>query len=305
MVDFNVLTPGTVSELLTDIENNQSGDFRFGAGLTDLLLELRKQSGSKINIINLSNISDEFFSEITKTEDYIRIGSLVTAAEITGNEEIRTIFPVFHKAAESLASRQIRQVATVGGNICTASPAGDISTSLVALEAFCEILSSKNQLREVPISEFFTGVRRTVLNKDEILRRVKIPIKSNNNKIISDFIKIGTRRSMECSVVSLAYHFILDDGDNVIHAGIAIGSSAPVIKFTRSACDYLIGKNFNGFNPEDIEIFAQKVLKYASPISDIRGSAWYRKQVLFNISKSILERDGVDKVDFLSITLIK
>ncbi len=294
MTDFDVISPGNVDELLLEIENNQSNNFRFGAGYTDLLLELRKQSGPKINVINLSNLNDPDFSSIVKSEINIRIGSLVTACEIVKNNDINELFPVLHKAANTLASKQIRQVATVGGNICTASPAGDIATALVALEAVCEILSTKNEIRVVPISEFMLGVRKTALKKNEILRSVVIPLRffaslrMTNDRIISDFIKIGTRKSMECAVVSLAYHILQDDEDKIRYAGIAIGSSAPTIKFTKNAYEFLIGKRIKELNDDDIIEFAKKVLEYASPISDIRGSEWYRKQVLFNISKSIL-----------------
>ncbi len=289
MLDFDVISPGTVEELLNEIENNKDNNFRFGAGFTDLIIELKKQSGPKINIINLSKINDSSFTSIEKTDKNINIGALATASEIVKNKEIQNLFPVLHKAADTLASGQIRQVATVGGNICTASPAGDIATALVALEAVCEILSTKNKIREVPIREFFTGVRKTVLNKDEILRSIVIPISETHKKIFSDFIKIGTRKSMECSIVSLAYHLYLDKDDKILNAGIAIGSSAPTIKFTQSACDFLIGKRLNEFNSKDAEEFADKVMEYASPISDVRGSEWYRKQVLFNISKSIFD----------------
>ena len=202
---------------------------------------------------------------------------------------------MLHQAANTLASKQIRQVATVGGNICTASPAGDMATALVALEAICEILSTKNEIREVPLKEFMTGVRKTTLKKNEILRSISIPLRffatlrMTKNKNYSDFIKIGTRKSMECAIVSLAYHFLIDDEDKIQYAGIAIGSSAPTIKFTKSACDFLIGKRIKELNEDDITNFANKVIEYATPISDIRGSEWYRKQVLFNISKSILE----------------
>ncbi|MFC2130693.1 FAD binding domain-containing protein [Bacteroidota bacterium] len=291
MLGFDVISPETVEELLNEIENNKDNNFRFGAGYTDLILELKKQSGPKINIINLSKINDSSFTSIEKTNKNISIGALATAAEIVKNEEIQNLFPVLHKAADTLASRQIRQVATVGGNICTASPAGDIATALVALEAVCEILSTKNEIREVPIREYFTGVRKTVLNKDEVLRSIVIPVSESHKKIFSDFIKIGTRKSMECSIVSLAFHLNLDKDDKILNAGIAIGSSAPTIKFTQSACDFLIGKRLNGFNSKDKEDFAGKVLEYASPISDVRGSEWYRKQVLSNISKSIFEVD--------------
>ena len=104
---------------------------------------------------------------------------------------------------------------------------------------------------------------------------------------LSGFIKVGTRLSMECSVVALAFHIQKDDSGTIQHAGIAIGSVAPTIKFTDSACNYLNGKS--ELNQVEREEFAKLVSKYASPISDVRASAWYREEVLFNISKGLME----------------
>lgn len=285
-MNFNVISPQTTEELLQVMIENQSKGFRFGAGYTDLIPELKQQPEQDMTVVNLANLNNKRFTSIEKGGDGIRIGALVTASRITIDRELQRRFPVLCHAANKLASRQIRQVATVGGNLCTASPAGDIACALMALDAQCEILSAKGTARVIPIHDFFVDVRKTALRKDEILRSVFVPLNKEGEKNYSDFLKIGTRRSMECSVVSLAYHIQVDD-DKITHAGVAIGSVAPTIKFAKSACDYLIGKNFSSIGSAQSEEFAAKVLEYASPISDIRASAWYRKEVLHNISKSI------------------
>ena len=92
---------------------------------------------------------------------------------------------------------------------------------------------------------------------------------------------------MECAVLSLAYHIQTDGEHLVTDAGIAIGSMAPTIKFCHSAADFLIGQDFSDVESDQAEKFADKVLEYASPITDIRASAWYRSQTLHNISKTI------------------
>jgi len=273
------------------ISKNQDYNFKFGAGYTDLVLDLKKQERNDLTVINLARLKGTEFTSIDKTRDGIRIGALVTINEIISDsilsEEMR--FPVLMKAANEFASRQIRQVATVGGNLCTASPAGDVACALVALEAQCEILNANGDMRVVPISDFFVDVKKTCLKKDEILRSVFIASGKGYKKTYSDYIKIGTRRSMEIAIVSLAYHIEMDKENIITHAGIAIGSVAPTIKFTEIACEYLIGKKFSSINDSESEEFATKVLEYASPISDIRASAWYRKEVLHNISKSIFD----------------
>ncbi|MCF7810259.1 FAD binding domain-containing protein [bacterium] len=286
---FNVVSPENTKELLELISVNQDRYFRFGAGYTDLLIELKKQPDEDLTVINLAQLTDDIFTAISKIADGFRIGSLVTAKRISLSKDLQSNYSVLTEAAKKLASGQVRQVATIGGNICTASPAGDMACALVALQANCEILNSNGTLRIIPITDFFTGVRTTVLQKDEVLRSIVIPSNNRKNKIYSNFIKIGTRRAMECSIVSLAYHILTDEKSIITHAGIALGSVAPTIMLAKSACDYLLGKSFSSLNPSEIKEFSQKILEYASPISDIRASAWYRTEVLGNVAKSIFE----------------
>lgn len=288
-MEFNVISPQTTAELFEAMKANLANNFRIGAGCTDLLIELKKQPDPGLTVINLARLEDDLFTSIRETDAVIRIGALITAEKLCHDLHVRDRFPVLRQAANQLASMQIRHVATVGGNICTASPAGDIACALVALEANCEIVSATGNERTVPLKDLFTGVRMTDLKRDEILRSVTIPCSSLGRKTYSGFIKIGTRRSMECSVVSLAYHILADADDVVQHAGIAVGSVAPTIKFCASACQYLAGKDVSAIDRAESEEFASKIVEYASPISDIRASAWYRTEVLYNISKSIFE----------------
>lgn len=287
-MEFDIVTPTTKSELLKAIKENKN-NFRFGAGYTDLILDLKKKNEQNITVINLAQLTDKKFNSIEKNSKFIRIGALVTASSIVNDKLVVKIFPVLQQAANNLASSQIRQVATIGGNICTASPSGDIACALVALKAKCELLSSTGKTRTVSILEFFLGPRKTAMKKDEILTSVLISLNEKNKNIHSGFIKVGTRRSMECSVVSLAYHIQADKKNLITHIGIAIGSVAPTIRFAEKACEFLVGKNISSFAQGEKEEFAEKVLQYASPISDIRATAWYRKEALFNICKSILE----------------
>ena len=286
-MNFNVITPHNEPELLAAVSEYQD-NFRFGAGFTDLILEIKKQAPKGLTVINLAQLKDDHFTLLVRDENGINIGSMVTVAMIENDEFIRKNLPVLHQAASSLASAQIRQVATVGGNICTASPSGDVACALVALNAICEILNTSGQTREIPIREFFTGPRKTAMQKNDILRRIIVPLNKDQKDIHSGFIKVGTRRSMECSVVSLSYHIRYDSEGLITHAGIAIGAAAPTIRFATNACDFLEGKNIRALSNTIKETFSNKILEYASPISDIRASAWYRKEALGNISRGML-----------------
>ena len=287
-MEFNIINPVSVKELLGAVKKEKH--FRFGAGCTDLLMELRKKPDEGLTVINLAQVKDNSFTGIKKSAKGIRMGAMFTAHQIVMNEELKKTFPVLHDSAHNLASTQIRQVATVGGNLCTASPSGDIACALVALRADCELLNTTQKTRTVNISTFFTGVRQTALKPNEVLYGITIPANHKNTKNnYSGFIKVGTRRSMECSVVSLAYHIQVNVEGKILKAGVAIGASAPTVRLAESACDFLIGKTFKNITQKEKEEFADKVLSYASPITDIRATAWYRKEVLYNISKSIFE----------------
>src|ERR1017187_10373969 len=115
-MNFEIINPATTEELLGTIKKFQKEKFRFGAGCTDLLMELKKKPEGNLTVINLSQIKDASFTGIKKTTKQFRLGALLTAHKIVINEELRNYFPVLYDAAFSLASTQIRQVATVGGN---------------------------------------------------------------------------------------------------------------------------------------------------------------------------------------------
>ena len=285
-MDFYTVSPHTTAELLETIKQNQGNHFRFGAGYTDLIPELKTQKQDDLTVINLAKLKDKDFTSINDSKEGSRIGALATMTDVLSNESLQR-FPALIEAIESLASVQVRSVATVGGNICTASPAGDVSCALVALDAACEILDTGGKIRTVPIAEFFTGVKTSVLKKNEILRSVLVPHRKTTDRIVSGFIKIGNRNSMEIALVSFAYYILADSNGDVTSSGAAIGSVAETIKSTESACEFLLGKNIEHLTKTDKGKFADLVLEYASPISDIRASAWYRRQVLWNISRSI------------------
>ncbi len=286
-MDFNVISPKGTDELLKTIQEYQTQNFRFGAGYTDLILDLKTQPVADLTVINLVNLEDKTFTSIDNGSEGIRIGSLVTAATIIENNILKKEYHVLWKAANSLASGQIRKMATIGGNLCTGSPAGDLSCSLVALRAKCEVLSTDKSIKTIPVEDFFTGVKKICLKKNEVLRSIFIPLNNPNGNIYSDFIKVGTRRSMEIATVSLAYNILTDSNNKIVNSGISCGSVSPTIKFAKSACDYLKDKNFSEITKTESEEFAKKVLENVSPISDFRASKWYRSKVLVNISKSI------------------
>lgn len=288
-MDFEVVSPKTTDELLEVIHINQNKNFRFGAGYTDLINDLNNNPQKDLTVINLDQLKDDIFRTILVSEKGIRIGAMVTATQILNHDFIKTNYPVLWEATNSVASMQVRQVATIGGNICQASPSGDMSCALVALNAICEIIDISANVREEKLSDFFQDVKITSLKKNEILRSIFVPSNISQN-IKSAYIKVGTRLSMEIAIASIAYHFQLDNDNVIIHAGLSIGAVAPVIRFTEEACNFIIGKNAELITIEETKQFAGMVKKYATPISDLRATAWYRNEVLFNSTIAIFDQ---------------
>lgn len=288
-MNFDVISPKTTPELLNAIAKNQANNFRIGAGFTDLINQFKSQQTDDLILINLAQLSDVDFKKISENEINFQVGALTTASELIDNKSIKENFPVLHQAASKLASTQIRNVATVGGNICNVSPSGDMTAALIALKATCHILDCDGNKREELLSSFIRGLKKTSLTKKELIKNITIP-KNTSKNINSGFEKVGSRKSMEISIVSLAYHLQINNEGVIIDAGVACGAVAPTIPFTALACEFLINKNINTISESDKEEFAKRVLAYANPISDIRASDWYRKEVLYNISKTIFDK---------------
>ncbi|MBI4945678.1 MAG: FAD binding domain-containing protein [Bacteroidetes bacterium] len=285
-MDFEIISPATCKELKQMLINNQGKNIRIGAGFTDLIIDMRKNNPVDLTVINLSQLKEKEFTTVQTGENEIRIGALTTTAAIIKNAYLTEHFPVLTEAASGLASGQIREVATIGGNVCQASPSGDLSCAIASLKACFEIMDMNGNIRTEALTDFFKGPGKTNLCKNEVLRSIVIPVnKGKINK--SGFIKIGKRASMECSVVSLAYHILAGPDDTIVSAGIACGAVAPTVVFCDKAAALLTGKKINNIPYGVIEQFAALVQQAASPIDDIRASAWYRKEVLFNSAKSI------------------
>jgi CO/xanthine dehydrogenase FAD-binding subunit len=285
-MDFEVINTTTSDELLKAIADNQNNNFRIGAGFTDLINQLKKQNTEDLTIINMAQLEDLSYKEIVEEEDELRIGTLATASDIVNNKFIKKEYPVLHQAASKLACTQIRNVATLGGNICNVSPSGDMTAALIALQATCHIVDCNGGERAELLSDFIIGLKKTSLTKQEIIKNITIP-KNSGTSIKSGYEKVGSRKSMEIAIVSLGYHLQLDGSGVITSAGVSCGAVAPTIPFAASACDFITGKNINDLSDGDKEEFANKVMEYASPISDVRASEWYRKEVLFNISQTI------------------
>lgn len=265
-------TPVTLDETLTLLAEKRE-KARLIAGATDLMLELERGLRKGIeSVIDITRLPD--LDPITLDEsETIHLGPLVTHNAAAASRLLRErAFPLV-SAAWQVGAPQIRNRATIAGNLITASPANDTITPLMALGAWVTLASVKGT-RRVPLQEFYTGVRKTVLQPDEMLVDIAFPALKANQR--GTFLKLGLRRAQAISLVNTAV-ILTGELPYVKSAVITLGAVAPTIIHAPEAETYLAGKELND---EVIAQAGELAAEATRPIDDIRGSAAYRKAMV-------------------------
>jgi carbon-monoxide dehydrogenase medium subunit len=209
----------------------------------------------------------------TDDEGWIHMGPLVTHNHCAVSKQIIENAYTLARACWEVGAPQIRNRGTIAGNLITASPANDSITPLMALGAQVTLRSTSGE-RVVPIADFYTGVRQTVMRDDEFMADIAFPAPPEGSR--STFIKLGLRRAQAISIVNVAAVLELD-GSEVAEASIALGSVTPIIVRAEAAEDYLRGKTLD---EETIQRASELAVEAASPIDDVRGSARYRVEMV-------------------------
>jgi xanthine dehydrogenase iron-sulfur cluster and FAD-binding subunit A len=266
------------------------GSARIIAGGTDLILEIERgvRQGVK-TIIDVTKIPG--LDHITEdTDGTIHIGPLVTHNHVVASALIREKAYALLQACWEVGSPQIRNRGTIVGNLVTASPANDTISPLMAFGAKLRLVSKRGE-RVVPLAEFYTGVRKTVMAADEIIVDVFFP--APNPEQHSFFIKTALRKAQAIAVINVSVLLEVKDGI-VQHPQITLGAAAPTIIHADTAEAFLTGKSLDD---GVINEAAKLVEQAARPISDVRGSADYRAYMMGVIAKRAITaiRDGVDK----------
>jgi len=219
----------------------------------------------------------------------VRIGALVTITELLESALVRERLNLLWQSCDHFASDQIRNAATVGGNLCNASPAGDTLVPLLALDATVELAAKPNgtlQRRRVPLAQFLLGPGRTCRGPAELLAAVDVPLPSA--EFAGEFYKHGTRPGLDISAISIAAGAVLE-GKILTRVRIAFGAVAPTpIRAPRAEAA------LEGRVPDEatLEAAASAALEEIHPISDVRASDWYRRELVHNMLKRVLSHAG-------------
>jgi len=246
---------------------------RIVAGATDLILELERGLRPEVKtLIDITRIPGLDRIEIDE-RGWIHLGPLVTHNHVAGSPLIIDRAFALAQACWGVGAPQIRNRGTVAGNLITASPANDSIPPLMTLGAQVTLRTAQGE-RVVPLEEFFTGVRQTVMQKGELLTDIRFPAQPTRSR--STFIKLGLRRAQAISVVNVAF-MIETDGQTVKDAKIALGSVAPTVIRALEAEQFLAGKLLKS---EVIAEVGDRATAAAKPIDDLRGSAEYRTEMV-------------------------
>jgi len=252
------------------------------AGGTDLMVQANRGAHSLESVLDLSRIPELKNWALEGSE--MVLGAGISYTDLA-DPQIAALVPALTQAARTVGSPQIRNAGTLGGNLATASPAGDTIPVLVAMDAVLQLKSSTEN-REVAITDFITGVKTNALKSGEIIQSIKMPVFQGPQ----EFLKVGTRNAMVISVVSLA--LVTDYLGRKLRVGV--GSVSPV-PFRATAAEEFIAQEFDwetnsALSEKVINKFSELVADSTKPIDDHRGTADYRKHAVGVLAKRALER---------------
>ena len=251
------------------------------AGGTDLLIHLRYHEGRPLRLIDISGIQE--LSGIHRQNGKIWIGPLATMTELASSPVIQENIPVLSKAAASVGSQQIRNRATVGGNLCHASPCADTVPPLIALDAVLDLQSPKG-IRQLPLEKFLLEPYRVALDPDELLVGIHIAIPSS--KLRTTFYKLGRRKALSIARLNLAVGLEIDEGF-ITNAILSPGSILPHPRRLRSLEQKLINQKptldlFQSIGTEVSELMVKE--------TGVRWSTPYKKPVVASLVARCLQQ---------------
>ena len=277
---FELALPSTVEECLAALTDG-GGEVKMVAGGTDLLPQMKNGLVKPVKVVDLSGIAELQRLEVDGG-GALHIGSAVSARTVELSPLVRDGFLGVAEGAGVIGSHQVRNLATIGGNVCNAAPSADVSPALVALDTVV-VIAGKDGQRLLPITDFFQGVRRTALQPGEVVVEFVVPKAEAGTG--STYLRHTPRRELDIAVVGVGTALTIKDG-RCTKARIALGAVAPVIVRATEAEASLEGQEVT---PELLDKAAQLAVGSAKPISDQRGSAEYRLHLTRVLTRRTLQ----------------
>ncbi len=283
MQAFSYVPARSISEA-ADILVKEGDGAKLLSGGTDIIVQLREGRRSAKVVVDVKGIP-ELNQLAFDPQAGLVIGAAVPVHRIYNNAEIARAYPGLIDAISIIGGTAVQGRATLGGNVCTASPAGDSIPALIVHSAVA-VVASRSVMREIPLERFFAGPGRTVLNTGELLVRFQIPAPQPH--AAGAHLRFIPRNEMDIAVVSAGAHVVLDAAQaNVLSARIALGAVAPTPLFVKSAGDALAGKPISA---ENIDAAAKLAQAAATPITDMRGTVEQRKHLSYVMTKRAIEK---------------
>jgi carbon-monoxide dehydrogenase medium subunit len=276
---FEVVQPESVEDCLRALAAH-GAEARVLAGGTDLLPQMKNGVVKPRVVVDLSRLARLRTLNAANGQG-LRLGAAVTARQIELDAGVRARYLAVAESGALVGSVQVRNLATVGGNLCNAAPSADMAPPLLALDAEA-VIAGKAGERRVPLSTFFTGVRRTVLGPDELLLEFAIPAPGGPSG--GNYLRHTPRRELDIAVVGVASQLTLSGG-SCSKARIALAAVAPTPVRATAAEQALEGRPVT---PELIERAAELAVEAARPIDDQRGSADFRRHLVRVLTRRTL-----------------
>lgn len=278
MRDFEYLEPKTLDEASRLIKENRGAKILAGGASLMVLIKNRLITPSfLVNLKTISGLGEIHFDE----KEGLRIGTLTRHRDIQRSKMIERYAPILIEAASKIATPAIRNMGTIGGNICHAEPSADFPPSLIAMEARLRIVSSEGE-RTIPIEGFFLDFYESVLSEDEILIEIQIPPLPKRSG--ATYIKLD-KVTNSMAIVGVASVISLDEQGKCIFAGLGLGGVGPTPIKVIKAKEILLGEKIG---PSHIDKLAKEAQKASDPVTDIYASAEYRREMVYVLTQRAL-----------------
>lgn len=257
-----------------DFKAEHVDGLKVAAGATDLFVINYDKLHQIEYWLDLDKLDE--LRKIKVEDDQLKIGAMVSHLELMKSDLIQEKFPVIAAAAEDVGSPQIRSRGTIGGNVCTSSPAGDLLAPLLSYEASFKLKSNQGE-RTVAAEEFFTGPKRNLMEADELLTEIILPLSDNQKE--GAWVKVGRRKALVISTLTLSV--VLDfENDKIVKAGVAMGSVAPTPVRLKNVEALMLDQKLSDL---DYKALGQEVKASINPIDDLRGTKEYREDVAVDV----------------------